>query len=266
MELRRRREAAKLTIDEVARDLDISVSKISRIETAHVAATWRDVRDMLDLYDVSGPEREDLIDLAREARRKGWWHEEYSDLPVTFAGFEADATSIQMYTPLAVPGLLQTKQYAREVIRKIRQDLSSDEIERRVEFRMTRQRILGRASPPTLWTVVDESILLRPVGGRGVMQEQLEKLIEASEEPNIILQILPLKAGAHAGMDGGFTIFRFAEPEYPEVIFLDHTIADQHLEDLIAIERYKHAFDSLQDEAAEPEKTVEKLAHALERL
>ena len=266
MELRRRREEATLTIANVAKTLDISMSKVSRIETAHVTATWRDVRDMLDLYGVSGSEREELISLAREARGEGWWHQDYSDLPVTFAGFEAAASSIQMYTALAVPGLLQTKDYARDVILAIRPDLSPEEIGRRVEFRMDRQRILRRETPPMLELVIDESVLRRPVGGHRVMGGQLEYLIEVATWPNVMMQILPLKAGSHAGMDGGFTIFHFDEPDYSEAVFIDHTLADQHLEDPNATKRYEDAFHSLQSSAAKYEVTVGFLTQAMEEL
>ena len=266
VELRRRREAATLTIDDVAKSLDISVSKISRIETAHVTATWRDVRDMLDLYGVRGPKREELIDLAREARDEGWWHQHYSDLPVTFAGFEAAATSIRMYTALVVPGLLQTEKYAEEVIRAIRPDLATEEIQHRVTFRMDRQEILLRDSPPALWAIIDQSALLRPVGGREVMEEQLDYLMEAVGKPNILLQVLPLRVGAHAGMDGSFTIFHFDEPEYEEVVFIDHTLMDQHLEDPGAVRRYQDAFGRLQSKAAQKERTVEFLTEAMEEL
>jgi transcriptional regulator with XRE-family HTH domain len=266
VQLRRRREAATLTIDDVAKSLDISVSKISRIETAHVTATWRDVRDMLDLYGVRGAKREELIDLAREARGEGWWHQDYSDLPVTFAGFEAAATSIQMYTPQVIPGLLQTKEYTQEVIEAIRADLTPNEVQHRVTFRIDRQKILLRDRPPLLCAVIDQSALLQPVGGPEVMREQLEYLMDAAAKPNIVLQVLPLRTGAHAGMDGGFTIFHFDEPEYEEVVFIDHMLMDKHLEDPDTVRRYKGSFDRLQSQAAPQEKTTEFITEAMEDL
>jgi transcriptional regulator with XRE-family HTH domain len=266
MELRRLREAANLTIDEVATALGVSHSKLSRIETAHVSATWRDVRDMLEIYGVSGPRQGQLIQLAREAREKGWWHEEYGDLPGAYAGFEAEASSIWLYEPLIVPGLLQTKRYARAVLEAIRPDLSSEEIEHRVNFRMARQGILHRDSPPTLSVVLDESVLRRPVGGRGVIRQQLNHLNQATTWPNITLQVLRLGVGAHAGMDGGFIVYSFAEPVYSDVVYYEHTAKDQYLENADAIERHKMLFDHLQRKATSPGESRKLIEGAIDEL
>lgn len=267
IELRRLREAAGLTIDQVAKELECSESKVSRIETAHVRATARDVRDLLEIYGIDGKERDELVQLARQAREKGWWHEAYSDLPVrALVGLEDAATSIRTYLDQLVPGLLQTEDYARAVIHAIRPDLSPEETERRVELRMARQRLLDRADSPTLWAVLDESVVRRRVGGAKVMRSQLERLIEASTLPRVTLQLLPFSAGEHIGMDGSFTIVGFRDPADPDVVYLEHTLSDLYLEDSEAIRQYALLFDHLRADAFSPDDSATFFAKVAEEL
>jgi transcriptional regulator with XRE-family HTH domain len=165
-ELRRLREEAGLTIERVAATLECSESKVSRIETGQVGAMPRDVRDMLDLYKVGPEQREALIQIARDARQKGWWHA-YTDVPVVpgYVGLEVSAAAIDTFGALLVPGLLQTPEYARTVLEALLPDLSAEQIRRRVELRMARQSILNGEHPPTLRAILDEALLRRPVGG-----------------------------------------------------------------------------------------------------
>jgi transcriptional regulator with XRE-family HTH domain len=249
MELRRLREAAGLTIEDVATALDVSDSKISRIETASVGTTWRDVRDILDVYKVAGPEREGLIQLARDARQKGWWHQAYGDLPIaTLVGLEDAAATIRTYQPLLVPGLLQTEAYARTVLQALLPG-RPDEAQRRTDFRMARQALLTQADPPTFWAVLDEAVLRRRVGGPEVMRKQLDHLRSVAARPNVTLQVLPFEAGEHAGMDGGFAIVGFPEPVDPDVVYLEHTTGDLYVEEAKAVEQYSHLFDRLLERA-----------------
>src|SRR5882724_818212 len=141
-ELRRLREAAKLTIDEVGEKLECSASKISRIETGHVGVTPRDVRDLLDLYNVPVDQLEALVQLSREARKKGWWHAYHEVFTGAFIGLESDASTLRAFQALLVPGLLQTEDYIRAVIRSIRPGWTEADVERRVAARMERQRLL----------------------------------------------------------------------------------------------------------------------------
>jgi transcriptional regulator with XRE-family HTH domain len=265
LELRRLREAAGMTIEHVAKSLECSDSKISRIETARVRATPRDVRDLLALYGVTGTRQAGLIQLAREARQTGWWHQAYGDLPVrALVGLEDAAASISYYVQQLVPGLLQTEDYARAVLRAIRLDLGPAEVERRVGLRMARQSLLTRDEPPELWAVIDEAVLRRVVGGQEVMRQQLKRLAEAAARPNVTLQVLPFTAGEHAGMDGPFTILGFPDPADPDVVYLEHTTSDLYLEDPEATTRYARLFDHLRAESLGPDDSAEFFAMVAE--
>jgi transcriptional regulator with XRE-family HTH domain len=251
-----------LTIEQVAKHLECSDSKISRIETGRVSATPRDVRDMLTIYGVFGQELEILIQLAREARQKGWWHQEYGDLPIAaLVSLQDAAASISTYQVLVVPALLQIEAYARAAIRAVRPDLNSEEIERRVNFRMAHQALLAQENAPTLWAVLDEAVLRRPIGGRRIMQEQLERLIEAAAWPNVVLQVLMFSVGEHAGIDGAFTIVGFREPADPDVVHLEHTTSDLYVEDVAAVRQYVFLFDHLRAEALSPDDSIRFLAN-----
>jgi hypothetical protein len=244
-QLRRIRERAGLTIEQVADVLECSHSKVSRIETGQVAATPRDVRDMLDLYKVKSEEREALIQAAREARQKGWW-QAYSDTPVVpLVGLEVAAQQIHQYAAMAVPGLLQTRDYARAITRAVRPDLPPEQIERRVDLRMARQEILVQGNSPAFSAVLEECALRRPVGGHTVMHQQLRHLVEAAALPSVTLQILPLTVGEHAGMSGTFTILGFGSPTDPDVVYLEQNTSHIYLDNAKQVERYVLAFDRL---------------------
>jgi hypothetical protein len=266
IELRHLREQAGKTIDEVARALECSDSKVSRIETGQVSATPRDVRDLLDLYRISGEQREALVQVARQARQKGWW-QAYGDTPVVpLVGLEAAASTIHAYEVLCVPGLLQTMDYARAVTRATRPDLPAGQVERWLELRMARQDLLTQEDPPELGAVLDESVLQRPVGGRRAMRAQLLRLVEAQALPAVNLRVLPFAAGEHAGMSGAFTIFGFSEPSDPDVVYLEHTRSDLYLEGADEVHRYAEAFDRLRAAALDPDGTVALLVRLAKEL
>jgi Domain of unknown function (DUF5753) len=227
----------------------------------------RDVRDMLDLYKVGPEQREALIQIARDARQKGWWHA-YTDVPVVpgYIGLEVSAAAIDTFGAMLVPGLLQTAEYAREVLLALRPDLPAEQIERRVELRMARQSILAGDQPPRLRAVLDEAMLRRPVGGPAAMRRQLQHLGRAAERPGITLQVLPLRVGAHPGMDGAFTVFRFSQPSDPEVVHLEHTTGDLYLETAEETARYAAAFEELCDVALGPEESAALVASAAREL
>jgi transcriptional regulator with XRE-family HTH domain len=269
VELRRLREGKGLTIEQVAEKLECSTSKISRIETARVTATPRDVRDMLEIYGVSGQERDDLIQIARDARQKGWWQPKFGDLPTSaLAGLETEARSMRQYSALLVPGLLQTMDYARAVVRAIRLDLKPQphEIERRVELRMERQKLLQQADPPEFWAVIDEAVLRRHVAGREAMIAQIEHLVAAAAWPNVTLQVLPFRAGAHPGLDGGFNILAFPHSVDPDVVYIENTTSDLYIEDSGATRRYALLFDHLRAAAPDPVESVEIMKSLIKEL
>lgn len=265
-ELRRLREAAELTIDEVGEKLECSASKISRIETGHVGVTPRDVRDMLELYGLMGDEREALVQLAREARKRGWWHAYNEVFTGTFVGLEADASSLRAYQALLVPGLLQTERYARTVIRALRPDADETELKRRVAARMARQELLTDPAPPEYWAVIDEAVLRRRVGGCEVMAEQVSRLLEVARLPHVTLQVVPFGAGAHPGMEGPFLILGFPEQADPDVVYVDSTSSGLYLEMPDDVRRYTLMFDHLRATALKPDDSVELIAESAERL
>jgi transcriptional regulator with XRE-family HTH domain len=266
-ELRRLREEAGLTIERVAATLECSESKVSRIETGQVGAMPRDVRDMLDLYKVGPEQREALIQIARDARQKGWWHA-YTDVPLVpgYVGLEVSAAAIDTFGALLVPGLLQTPEYARTVLEALLPDLPAEQIERRVELRMARQSILNGEHPPTLRAILDEALLRRPVGGRAAIRRQLHHLAEAAARPTVRLQVLPFGVGAHPGMDGAFTVFRFAKPTDPEVVHLEHTTGDLYLEAAEETVRYATAFEKLSAAALKPDESAALIASSARKL
>ena len=265
IELRQLREAAGLTIQQVALHLECSDSKISRLENGQVGATPRDVRDMAELYGVSGQPLDNLMQLARETRERPWW-QEYSDLYTDFAAFEAEASSIEVYAPLAIHGLLQTRDYARAVLQGVRYDASSADINRRVDFRIDRQRVLDGKQAPELWCVIDEGVLRRPVGGEQVMHDQMQHLAEIGRRPHITIQVLPFHAGAHAGIDGPFAIMRFPEVNDPDMVYLEHTSRDIYLDDPASVKLYAGIFHHLRASALKPDDSVKFLEAAAEEL
>jgi hypothetical protein len=259
-----------LTLRQVADQLYCSVSKISRIETAHVAPTVRDVRDLLDLYKVTSQQREELLRLALEARKRGpWWHafkgvQEFR----AFFDLERIAVSICIYECLLVPGLLQTEAYASLVLTSFLPDLTRQEIERLIELRLLRQSTIGRDDPPIVEVVVDESALHRLVGGRGVMHRQLRRLLAAAALPNISFQVLPFAAGEHGGMGGPFTMLQLPGASEPELVLLEHPSGELYLDrrELVAV--YERLFRRLQAIAMTPDQSVDfltKLADELDR-
>ncbi len=274
-QLRRLREAHGITCEAAGDVIRASASKISRLEHGRVSMKQRDLADLLTLYGVTGEaERADVLRLAREAARPGWWHQYGEVLPGWFefyVGLEAAATRIRVYEVQFVPGLLQTPEYARAVIRGGHPAAPEDEIERRVSLRMKRQQILSRPDgpelrAPKLWAVVDETALRRRLGGPGVMEAQLERLIELASAPNIALYVVPLQSGYHAAAAGSFSILRFAPPELPDVVYLEQLTGALYLEKRREVDRYSAVMDQLCVQAERRVPTTELLAGMLDRL
>jgi transcriptional regulator with XRE-family HTH domain len=258
-ELRRLREEAGLTHSEVARHLEWSASKVSRIETGQSRVQTGDVRDLLEVYGVTDQAAaEALVQLAREARRRGWWTR-YTDVlgSGTYVGLEVEAATLHTYESMFIPGLLQTEDYARAVIRAGQTRPDPETLERRLAARLARQEILARSDPPEIWAVLDESVVSRPVGGSEVMRGQLRHLIELSSHPNtsLTLQILPFTAGAHPGMNGPFVILGFNSPTDPPMVYLETATDGLYLDEPADIERYTLMFNHLVARALGPEES-----------
>ncbi|MGH8931871.1 MAG: helix-turn-helix domain-containing protein [Egibacteraceae bacterium] len=260
-QLRRLREAMGLTREAAGYTIRASESKMSRLELGRVSFKERDVADLLILYGVTdADERDSLLSLARQANEPGWWHR-YSDLLPSwfqaYVGLEEAASRIRTYEVQLVPGLLQTEEYARAVTAQGLETKSPEEVDRWVSLRMRRQRLLTRAGAPRLWAVVDEAALRRPIGGRDVMRGQLEHLIAVTKMPNVTLQLMPFHSGGHPAEGGAFVIFRFAEPDLPDVVYLEQLASALYLDKRDDVDRYAEVMDRLSIQAESPDKSAE---------
>jgi transcriptional regulator with XRE-family HTH domain len=247
LELRRLREAAKLTCEEVAEQLECSASKISRVETGRVSVSPRDVRDMLEIYGVPELQRDALVQLARESRQKGWWHAYADNLQphvATYLGMESAASEIRIYEVNLIPGLLQTEEYARAVITAGTVSSPRSDVERQVALKMERQRLA--MTSPQVWAVLDEAALRRQVGGPEVMRVQLEYLRELGGLRNVRLQIIPFGGGAHPAMGRPFIILAFSEEADPDVVYLKNLTGALWVENVEEVDRYNMFFNHLQ--------------------
>lgn len=268
-QLRRLREEAGITRAEAAYLIRSSDSKISRLELGRVSSKVRDVSDLLTMYGVNDEEtRRKYLDMVEQSANPGWW-QSYTDLIPNwfqdFVGLEESANRIQSFELLYVPGLLQTEDYARAVATGGRHWARTAETDRRVRLRIGRQKILTRPEAPKYWSVIDESVLRRPIGGREVMRRQIDHLLEYTEMPHISLQILPYPASGLSA-EGTFTLLRFAQPELPNIIYLEHLSGALYLERLEEIELYSRMFDQLMVDAQTPRNSRELLRKARSEL
>jgi transcriptional regulator with XRE-family HTH domain len=268
-QLRRLRVARRISLEEAGDAIRATHSKISRMETGRVGFKERDITDLLTLYGVTEEQdREALRALARRANVQGWWHD-YSDvLPSWFEpyiGLEEAATQIRAYEIQFVPGLLQTEEYARAVTVLGHAHAAPAEIDRRVSLRMARQVLLTRQAPPRLWAVVDEAVLRRPIGEAGVMRAQLRHLLKVAALPNVTLQILPFRARGHAATAGAFSILRFAEPDLPDVAYIEQLTGALYLDKRETLDQYLAVMERLALEAASPGDSASMLGAILQQ-
>ncbi|GIH69269.1 helix-turn-helix domain-containing protein [Sphaerimonospora thailandensis] len=267
IELRRLREAANLNGVEVTRPLGWSATKLSRIETGRVAVHHGDVGDLLDLYNVADESlRQHLITLARESRQKGWWHRHRDTLKAGFdsyIGLESDASIIMTYQAQVVPGLLQTEAYARAVIEATAIKQVADRADEKVDVRLSRQQLLTHEAPVHLHAVLDEAVLRREVGGPAIMAEQLTFLVERAGLPNVTIQVLPFRAGAHSAMDGPFIILRFPDSADPDIVYLEQATSGLMLEDAGEIDWYTRTFSALTARALSADESARLISRSI---
>ncbi len=261
-ELRQLRERAGMTLDVAARQLDMSKSNLSRIENAQIGIKPRDVRAALALYQVTGNDAEALIEIARGAQQRGWW-QHYSDvLPEWFefyVGLEAEASTLRTYEAEAVPGLLQTEAYAREVYRLT---AGEEDVDRKVAARLRRQDVLRSDDPVELSVVLNEAVLLRPVGGRPVMAGQLAHLETAAQLPNVTVQVLPFEAGGHPAMNSPYVILTFADAADAAVVYLENLTTGLALEEAGQVRSYSLVHERLSRLALDPAASLVRLKEA----
>jgi hypothetical protein len=256
-ELRRHRERSTLNLDAAVAALQAtgsgrwSPAKLSRLETANQRIRIADLNLLLDLYQVTEDQRDDLLSLVRSARQRGWWDAYAGTIPTDYTAYlelEAEARSLRCYDALVINGLLQTAQYAREIISVgLMQFEPPSEVDRRVEIRCTRQNALKdrKPEPVRLWSIVDEATLHRIVGGPEAMREQYEHLLALAEQPNVMLQVLPYSEGAHPAITGTFAIMEFAEHHIPDVVYLDGLTSALYVENDTEVHMYSLAFNQL---------------------
>jgi transcriptional regulator with XRE-family HTH domain len=266
-QLRRLREAKRITLEDAGRVIRASHSKISRLETGRVGFKDRDISDLLTFYGVSNEdERTALRSLAQRANAPGWWHD-YSDvLPTWFeayVGLEEVATQVRAYEVQFVPGLLQSEDYARAVTLLGHSDELPRDIERRVRLRMARQAVLDKPDPPNVWAVVDEAVLRRPAGSPAVMHGQLKHLLDLAQRPNITIQVMPFQAGGHSAAGGPFSILRFAEPDLPDVVYLEQLTSALYLDKPEVVDSYLKVMERVCMEAATPADSLDAIAAIL---
>lgn len=261
VQLRLLREESNLTGAEVATRLKWSAAKVSRLETGATAVTSGDLRRLLNLYQVSGPVRRRLTQLNIDTNKRGWldayadeMNEEYSRLIV----LEEVAESERQYSPIIVPGLLQTGRFAQEVTRASLQHRPPNVIDELAQARMKRQEVLDGDNPLKLHVVIEEGALRRQIHGPEVMFEQLSHLTQMSQRDNITLQVLPYTAGAHLALasSGAFTIVRFLAVKESEVVYLQNMTSDLFIEKREDVWKYSEAFDNLRDIALDEAKSL----------
>jgi len=264
-QLRRLREDRGISRAEAGEHIRGSEWKISRMELGRVSFKLRDVADLLTYYGVTDEaERAAVLRRAKQANAKSWWHGYRDVTPDWFQrylGLEATASVIRTYEVQFVPGLLQTEDYARAVVSIGHGTAAPAEIERRVQLRMDRQALLERPDPPRLWAVIDEAALRRPVGGPGVMRDQLEALINVVMKlPKVQVQVIPLATGGHAAAGGSFSILRFPHPDVPDIVYIEQLTGALYLDKQEDLDQYAEVVNRLAVEAEPPDRTPDILA------
>lgn len=264
-ELRAAREVTGKTLEDAARVLDCHFTKISRLENGRSIVRRRDLDELLDLYEVvDARKRESLHALSRDGGKQGWWHTYEDVLSPPYADFislEAEARWLHVFQGQLVPGLLQIPGYARAVVAADPSWGSRQEVERFAEVRIARQAVLTRSEAPLqLWAVLGEGLLHQRVGGPAVMREQLEHLSHAAAMPNVTVQVLPFSAGAHAGMQGAFSVLEFAERSELTVVAIENLTASLYLEAPAEIDRHRLVFDHLRAAALSPVESAARIA------
>jgi transcriptional regulator with XRE-family HTH domain len=274
--LRELRNRRCMTVKRAAEEMEWSETKIWRIENGMTSLRSHDVETLCRIYAAPPDLSEALKALAKETKAKGWWHDYGDVIPEwldMYIGLEEAASQLCAYQPELVPGLLQTEQYARSVIKEDNPGVDDREIDRRVHVRIARQMLVRReADPLELHVALNEAILHRPVGGPDVMAAQLDALAEAADIRNVKLRVVPYAAGLHHGvMTGPFVILRFpvngngAESE-PATVYVEGFTGALYLDKPREVTRYTVAFDRIWDAALDEPASTDLIHRSAEEL
>ena len=272
-ELRRIRKDSGMTQEQVAAEIEWSLSKLIRIEGGGVSISVSDLRSLLALYQIADEGQvEELVALARAARQRSWFtafRDITSPQYVTFVGYEAAASIIRQFEPTLIPGQLQTEEYARAVTL----EYAADRVDKLVEIRIRRQELLEE--PRRLFFfILDEAAIRRQVGAPtnpGIMRRQLRKLIETARQPNITLEIVPFSAGVHPGMKGSFTVLEFAGDD-EDILYLENARGGGSNPSALLtgedpqILQHRVAFERLREQSLGPKKSIELIAEVAESM
>jgi transcriptional regulator with XRE-family HTH domain len=264
-ELKRLRMAAGLTREIVAERTRLDASSIYRIEAARNRPHRRTVLTLLDLYGVTEPtDQAPYVDMLAKSSELNWLVTFEDVLPEsyqTFINFEAEASRLEAYEGQIMPGLLQTEAYARAVIQGLMPEGTAEDVERRVEVRGRRQAAIQKPDPVGLWTILDEGVIRRVVGGDDVHRDQLRHLVEASKAPNVTVQVVPFSAGAHPGMPGAFVVMSFPDSD-PPLVYTENAGGGLFLEGEPDVHRYRASFQRLAAQALSPKDTAQMIKKA----
>jgi transcriptional regulator with XRE-family HTH domain len=264
--LREAREQADIRVTAAAARLGWSQPKLSKIEGARTKPSERDVADLLDLYGVTTPDRDAILALAREADKRGWWTDYIDVLHGPYVALEDASEQILGWAPQVIPGLLQTPEYAYEIMRAGHPN-EPDDVERRVRARIQRQLLLSRGhAPARLHVILDESILEKPVGGAEIMRDQLYKVAGEAHRPNVTVQVLPKTTGTHAGLEGAFIVLQFGEPADPDVAYVEGVHGVVYLESPQAVAECNVRFEALHKQALDHDESVSLIKEAAKGL
>ncbi|MBV9011185.1 MAG: helix-turn-helix domain-containing protein [Pseudonocardiales bacterium] len=257
--LRSFRKAAHISVDDIARCLDCHEGTVRRMEAGKIGITRRDARQMLDIYGVTGDEREELLALASQSRQRSIWHNWWNAVPQNFysyLGLESSASSIRAFENSYIPGLLQTESYARAIVDAVGPERSEAERNKFLALRQARIQRLTVTHPPLLCALIDEAVLSRIVGGPAVMAEQINHLMQMARLPNIEIGIIPYSAGAYRGMDGPFVILEFPETDDLDVILTEGIAGSFFLERPTTVQSYKQRFEAIGKHALPPDESL----------
>lgn len=258
--LRNLRKDVGLSIEDVAQKLECSPAKISRIETARRGVIPRDVRDLCHIYGADQAESDALMAMAREARQPGWWRTYDEHDFHLYLGLESEASSITNYDTCAVPGLLQTADYARAIIRGVLPGIEEKVLAERVDARMKRQEILYREPHPRHKVILDESVLHRHIGSRQVMREQLRHLAEVACLPQVGIQVIPFSVGAHIGFNSAFTLLEMFDPGVPDIVYKEALTRLEYFDKSTDLAMYREVIERLTALALGPEESMARIA------